>query len=198
MQINSMIPLLLSILTGQAGKKVEKPLPRQGIEGTTRQATERTTAADAARVLKSVSEGDLKISQQPAAGQNLPEFLPLPLKTPLFPESRFFVKNNRDGATETRNDPQANVFIRLRTNQMGILWLSLSAKKESLSLAFYTENEASTQILRDSFPVLTEGLQELGYPTVSVAGITRPGIRSCSDIAPGGKTAGYYLIDLEV
>ncbi|MCL6477957.1 MAG: flagellar hook-length control protein FliK, partial [Peptococcaceae bacterium] len=130
--------------------------------------------------------------------QNLPDFLPLPLKSPLFAESGFYIKNDRENSTGPEEDAHAGIFIRLRTENLGILWISLAAGNEALTLSFFTETEACTEALKDTFPVLSEGLQKLGYTSVNLAGITRPGIRSCSDIATGGNNPAIHILNLEV
>lgn len=199
MQINNMLPVLLEILTGQARQnKVNKPAPRQGADGLARQGAEKTAATAASTEVRNTAEGDLQVSRQPAPGQGLPDFLPLPLRSPLFTDSRFFIKNGREDTPGPGEDRPANVFIRLRTENLGVLWISLAAGNESLALFFYTESETYTVPLKESFPSLVDGLQKLGYTSVNVAGITRPGIKDCSDISPGGTASGSYILDLEV
>lgn len=199
MQINNMLPVLLDILTGQAGQnKANKPAPRQGTDGADRQGAEKPAVTTAATESRNIEEGDLQPARQQAPGQGLPDFLPLPLKSPLFSDSRFFIKNQREESPGAGEDRPANIFIRLRTENLGILWISLAAGGESLALSFYTESESYTVPLKETFPGLVEGLQKLGYTSVNVAGITRPGIKDCSDISPGGTASGSYLLDLEV
>ena len=199
MQISNMLPVLLSILNGQAGQnKVNRAPPGQELGELARQGTEKPSGTAAAVGTAKVDEGDLQAGRHTATGQTLPDFLPLPLKSPLYPESGFFIRNHREAAASAGEDGRTAVFIRLRTENMGILWISLSAVKESLSVSFYTEKDAYTVSVKDSFPALTGTLDKLGYPSASLAGITRPGIRDCSDIAPGGTNTGAYLLDLEV
>lgn len=199
MQISNMLPVLLSILNGQAGQnKVNRAPPGQEMGEVTRQGTEKPSGTAAALGTGKVDEGDLQAGRQTVPGHSLPDFLPLPLKSPLFPESGFFIKNDREAAPGMGEDGRTGVFIRLRTENMGILWISLSAGKESLTVSFYTEKDTYTVSIKESFPALAEALDKLGYPSASLAGITRPGIRDCSDIAPGGKNACAYLLDLEV
>lgn len=202
MHINNMLPVLLDILTGQARQnKVNKAAPRQGTDAVARQGADKTasTAASAASTeVRNTVEGDRQTARQPAPGQGLPDFLPLPLKSPLFTDSRFFIKNEREDTPAAGEDRPASIFIRLRTENLGTLWISLAAGNESLALFFYTENETYTAPLKESFPSLEEGLQKLGYASVNVAGITRPGIKDCSDISPGGTASGSYILDLEV
>lgn len=201
MQINNMLPVLLGMLTGQAGKgKVNKAPPRQGTDEAVRQGADRSQSVSSLAKAGGTGERDIQSpGRQPAApAQALPDFLPLPLKSPLFRESAFYVKNNREESRESPERERTAVFIRLRTSSLGVVWVSMASGRESLAISFFTEKEGYTASLRESFPELEKGLQDLGYASVNMAGITRPGIRDCSDIAPGVKASGIYLLDLEV
>ncbi|MFZ5634362.1 MAG: hypothetical protein ACOY40_16135 [Bacillota bacterium] len=199
MQISNMLPVLLDILTGLSRQNImNRAAPGQETAETARQVAEKTAEAAAVTGTGSAGEGDRQVTGQSSPAHNLPDFLPLPLKSPLFAESGFFIKNDRDNPTATGEGAHTSIFICLRTESLGILWISLAAGNESLTLSFYTETGAYTKALKESFPALVEGLQKLGYPSVNAAGITRPGIRSCSDIAPGGNNPANYILDLEV
>lgn len=201
MQINSMLPVLLNILSGQAGQnKVDKSTSKQEMGEVFRQLVENPSETAVAAGIREAKESDLKQpTQQPAPqGSSLPDFLPLPLRSPLFDESRFFMKNNREEASGREDAAPCNVFVNLRTNSLGSLWIYLSAGKESLTVSFFTEEESFTSLINDSIPGLVEELQKQGYSTVKAAGITRPGIKCCSDIVPGSASTGHYLLDLEV
>lgn len=203
MQINNMIPVLLEILTGQAGQnRVKKTDPGQGAPGQEAGSARLTAGMPAGKTSPAAEKGIAGDTEnqvrQTTAGSGLPDFLPLPLKSPLFTESRFYIKNQREDSRSAGKDGATGVFIRLRTANLGVIWISLSAGGQSLALSFYTENEEYTASLKEIFPVLEEGLQKMGYASVSVAGLTRPGIRDCSDISPGGKYLASYILDLEV
>ncbi|HBV98404.1 MAG: hypothetical protein JL50_20205 [Peptococcaceae bacterium BICA1-7] len=198
MQINSMLPALLNILTGQAGQnKVDKSNSKQGMGEVFREMVENpqsTAATEASRAVKGVNP---RPADQPSPGSNLPDFLPLPLKSPLFTESRFFIKNQREESSG-ENSALCSVFVNLITESMGSLWIYLASGKESLTVSFFTEDESYTRHINQSLPSLLEELKEIGCPQVKAVGITRPGIKSCSDIVPGSKDLGNYILDLEV
>ncbi|KJS01025.1 MAG: hypothetical protein VR68_05925 [Peptococcaceae bacterium BRH_c4a] len=199
MQINNMLPTLLKILTGRIFQnKADKTSPRQGMDELNRQAAQRPSESPAASASGKIGQVDVKITAQPSPGHNLPDFLPLPLKSPLFTESSFFIKNEREELAEANDGSPANVFIRLRTESMGTLWISLTGKDQLISVSFYTGEHPHTQSIKDSLPELVEELKKLGFSSVQAAGITRPGISGLADIAPGINTSGNYLLDLEV
>lgn len=199
MQINNMLPTLLNILTGRTVQnKVDKAGPKQGMDELNKQAAQKPSEYPAASASGKIGPGDAKVTAQPSPGHNLPDFLPLPLKSPLFTESSFFIKNEREERAEATAGSPANVFIRLRTESMGTLWISLASKDQSLSVSFYTGEHSYTVSIKDSLPELVEELKKLGFSAVQADGITRPGISGCADIAPGINTSGNYLLDLEV
>lgn len=199
MQINSMLPALLNILTGQAGQnKVDKSNSKQGMGEIFQELVENPREAAASSAVKNVDGSQSKPAAEPSPGGSLPDFLPLPLKSPLFNESRFFVKNDREESTREAGNSTCSIFINLRTDSMGSLWIYMASGSQSLTLSFYTESDAFTALINESLPVLVEELKKTGYPSVKAAGITRPGIKSCSDIVQGSSTSVNYLLDLEV
>ncbi|MCL4440657.1 MAG: flagellar hook-length control protein FliK [Firmicutes bacterium] len=198
MQINSMLPALLNILTGQAGQnKVDRSNSKQGMGEVFREMVENPQSTAATEASRGVRGTDPRPAEQSSPGSSLPDFLPLPLKSPLFTESRFFIKNPREESSGEESS-HCSVFVNLLTDSMGSLWIYLASGKESLAVSFYTEDESFTSLINQSIPALLEELKKIGYPTVKASGITRPGIKSCSDIAPGSAAPGNYLLDLEV
>lgn len=201
MHIHSLLPILINILNGQTGpQKTDNvvPGPGQDLKPVAVQSPEKTHGNSAVLKTLNSGEGDQTTSRQPTPGHNLPDFLPLPLKSPLFPQSSFFIKNERENPENQGNGHQTNIFINLRTEALGILWVSVTSTEQSLNIYFYTESESFTSAIKEIFDGLTEDLRTLGYPSIKVTGITRPGIRNCQDIAPGSKNSQNYLVDLEV
>ncbi|MFZ5648895.1 MAG: flagellar hook-length control protein FliK [Bacillota bacterium] len=199
MQINNMLPALLNILAGRtAQNRVDKAPPRQDTGEINSQASEKTWKAAGSAGAGKAGEAEIKAPLSPAPGHGLPDILPLPYKSPLFSESRFFIKNDREKQAADAPESPASIFVRLKTDNIGVIWIHLAARSEALSISFYTEEDSYTQIIREGLPDLLEGLRSLGYPDVKAAGITRPGITGCADIAPGLKDSGNHLLDLEV
>ena len=198
MQIGSMLPALLNILTGQAGQnKVDRSNSKQGMGEVFREMVENPQSTAATEASRGVRGTDPKTAEQPSPGSSLPDFLPLPLKSPLFTESRFFIKNQREESSGEESGP-CSVFVNLLTESMGSLWIYLASGKESLTVSFYTEDDSYTRLINQSIPSLLEELKKIGCPSVKAAGITRPGIKSCADIVTGSAGSGNYILDLEV
>lgn len=199
MQISNMLPALLNILSGRTVQnRVERPPAGQDAGEINRQKSGSAGEAAAAPGAGRVGEGEMKAPSSPPAGQALPDILPLPYKSPLFSESRFYIKNDSESSAAAGADIPASLFIRLKTDNLGVIWIHMAAKSESLSITFYSEEDSYTGMIRQDLPDLLEGLRKLGYTGVRAAGITRPGIAGCSDIVPGLKGPGNYLLDLEV
>lgn len=199
MQINNMLPALLNILLERTiQKKVERPTSGQDAGEIKRHAAAGAGEAAATASTGKAGEGEMKAPSSPSAGQALPDILPLPYKSPLFSESRFYIKNDSESTAAAGADIPASLFIRLKTDNLGVIWIHMAAKSESLSITFYSEEDSYTGMIRQDLPDLLEGLRKLGYTGVRAAGITRPGITGCADIVPGLKGPGNYLLDLEV
>lgn len=199
MQINNMLPILLNILNGRSPQnKADKAGPKPGVDELNRPANEKPAETSAAPAVGKIGQGGAKVAAQPSTVHSLPDFLPLPLKSPLFAESSFYIKNHREETEEATPGSAASVFIRLKTESMDTLWISLASEDQSLSVSFYTGEHSYTISIKESFPELVEELKKLGYSAVKAAGITRAGISGCADIAPGITTSGNYLLDLEV
>ncbi|MFZ5595770.1 MAG: hypothetical protein ACOY31_02005 [Bacillota bacterium] len=200
MYIGDMLPLLLDIIGRQAGTRVDKSSPKQGMGELSRQDIKggSLTETAAASGVRSAVKGEATAQSQSSPVQNLPDFIPLPLKSPLFAESRFFIKNDRENPAVTADREPAGVFINLRTENLGNLWIALYAGAGSLTLSFYSDSETSTAHVRGIIPDMVESLKDMGYQSVSAAGITRPGIKSCADLAPGTMDSGAYMLNREV
>lgn len=201
MQINNMLPALLSILNSRAAQnRVDKAPPGHDAGDLDKQRAEKAGEAALSKEAGKVGGSESKGSDlSPRSGHVLPDILPLPYKTPLFPESRFFIKNDRESqAAPNGADGPASVFVRLKTDNLGVIWIHLASKNQALSISFYTQEDSYTGMIREGLPDLVEGLRLLGYPDVRAAGITRPGITGCSDIVPGLSGSPNYLLDLEV
>lgn len=199
MKITNMLPVLLDLFSGRSGQsKMNKPAPGKETVLFGRQELLKTYESYAAGPVRSVARKDVQAAGQPQQTLHLPDYLPLPLKSPLFDESAFYIKNEGETRAGRGNPSHTAIYIRLRTENLGTIWISLTTINESLSLSFFTEAESYTEALQETFPALVEGLQKMGYPSVKTSGITRPGIESCADIASGQHDSASYILNLEV
>jgi hypothetical protein len=146
---------------------------------------------------KSISLEKPAEQSQNKAIQTTPEFLPLPIKSDLYEQAGFFIKNNKEENSSV-DSQQKEVFIRLNTENIGLLWISLAGTEDSLKLILYTEKESYTLMFQEVMPLLLDELKQLGYNKVTANAVTRQGIKSCAEISNSKNPSQLYLIDLEV
>ncbi|BAF58645.1 MAG: flagellar hook-length control protein FliK [Pelotomaculum sp.] len=184
MNINALTGLLLEL----ASQSTSKTTRIAKAEGPPRLPGEAPAAFKSA--LRAAS-GAGPAPEQPAlqkAGQpadeasQLPPFIPLPLRSELFREARFFARTGggRAGKAAARA-PASDVFICLVTENLGRLWAGLSWRDELLSVRYFTENEAASRMLAENFPELKESLQEIGFAEVSLSSLVRGELKAIAE-----------------
>lgn len=198
MQINNMLPFLINILSRQEIQSSVSKTPTGKEAGTLPQQTVEQALETVAAGIDKSNRDDVSVTRQNSPVQTLPDFLPLPLKSPLFTESSFFIKNNRKDSGEQQADSGTEVFLRLRTENLGLIWISLTSRNEYLKVSFFSEDPSYTNHLQEDMPTLMKDLNKLGYPSVTASAFTRQGIRHCADIRGTDTTAEFHLIDREV
>ncbi|NLI11814.1 flagellar hook-length control protein FliK [Pelotomaculum propionicicum] len=105
----------------------------------------------------------------------VPVFLPLPLRSDIFPEARFFVRpeDEKPEAKAAEHDQIMDIFICLITETMGRVWVGLFCRKEYLSVKCFTDQESTNKLLRQNFTPLRESLKEIGFKEVSLTSQAR-------------------------
>ncbi len=178
MPINALTLLLLNLAqnvkTGPASGK-------QGAEGG------RQAATYAAKALETPDTGFLpersaalktKPASEPPPVQP-PALLPLPLRSALFPEARFFAgteDEKQDADASAKSRPVAELLVCLVTQNLGNIWIMLSFRQDSLCVKYFTGEQAASQMLRKNFTLLRAGLKEAGFKEVSLSTQTRAGL----------------------
>lgn len=111
--------------------------------------------------------------QKPEQPFSAPSFIPLPLRTGLFQEARFFARlgEGKTGAGAGREAEE--FFICLITKNLGRIWVGISCHNDFLSVKCFTDQETSNKILRKHFPPLREDLKTIGFNEVSLTSQTR-------------------------
>lgn len=104
---------------------------------------------------------------------SIPPFIPLPLRSELFQEARFFArlgeeKTNADGGREAEV-----FFICLITENLGRIWIGVACRNDFLSVKCFTDQEGSNIILRQNFSPLREELKTIGFSEVSLTSQAR-------------------------
>ncbi len=169
MNINSIATILSELAYQQ--KNVAAPAAR--VEGIP-QVREATTALREALEGESVKNTALQSARTETPQQKteqsfpLPAFIPLPLRTDLFPEARFFARHGeeKEGAGVDRETEE--VFICLITENLGRIWVGIAVRNDLLSVKYFTGREDLNQVLRQNFPTLREELKSIGFSRVSL------------------------------
>lgn len=169
MNINGLTTLLLE-LANQGSGKIS---PAAKAEGVTRI---RDVTLAGKKALEGTDTGhpagqSTRVEAKQTAEQPVhsPAFTPLPLRSDLFREARFFA---RFGGEKTRTiaprEPATEIFVCLVTENLGRIWVGLSCRNNSLSVKHFTDNEPTSKILKEHFPPLRENLKEIGFTEISL------------------------------
>lgn len=126
-------------------------------------------------------------------------FVPLPLRTPLYEDARFYWKL-KDFSAKVEENGDAKVIFSIHTNTLGLLWFSVSAhSNQVLAVQCVTENNCSAEVLRANSPEMQQELAHLGYAQVVVSCRVQPGIRNIADLDPDfANGAQPTLLDVQV
>lgn len=172
MNINSITSILLE-LTYQ-NNNVSKPSARtEGVSPVRDLTTAAGEALEAESVKNSVSQSARAETQQKTEQPfSVPSFIPLPLRTDLFQEARFFARLG-DEKTEGGVREAEEFFICLATENLGRIWVGIACRSDFLSVKCFTDQEASNKILRQHFPPLREDLKTIGFSEVSLTSQAR-------------------------
>lgn len=175
MNINGLTTLLLD-LANQSGSKVSPAVKTESVARVRDAAASGKKALEAAvdtgRPAGQPARIDTKQTAEPPA--HPPAFTPLPLRSDLFQETRFFARlgGQKAGAT-TAEEPAAEIFICLVTENLGRVWVGLSSRNDFLSVKCFTDNEPSSKILKENFTPLRENLKEIGFTEISLTSRAR-------------------------
>lgn len=169
MNINA-ITTILQELIYQSSQKAS-PMARP--EGVT-QVRDLTVAsqkiAEAADIGSSVEQpGQVNAEQTTEQPFTVPAFVPLPLRSELFPEARYFARIGEDKTKpKTHKEVIEEIFICLFTEKLGQIWIGLACQKDYLHVTCYTEQKMANQIIRENSPHLREDLKTVGFKEVSL------------------------------
>lgn len=181
MNINALALLLLDF-----AKQNSKISPAARAEGTAGARGAAGTPKNAAKILNT---GPLperapasEAKQAPEQPAQPPAFAPLPLRSALFPEARFFARVGKEKPGSNAGAQQvAELFICLVTENLGRIWVALFCRKDFLSVKYFTSNSAASKTLRENFPSLREDLIEAGFKEVSLSSQTRAELGAIAD-----------------
>jgi hypothetical protein len=120
--------------------------------------------------LQSAPAETLQKAEQPFS---IPAFIPLPLRTELFQEARFFARLGEDKTNTGAARETEEIFICLITENLGRIWVGVSCRNDFLSIKCFTDREDSNKILRQNFSPLREDLKTIGFKEVSLSSQAR-------------------------
>lgn len=185
---------LLSELANRNINKISPPGKTDGAAGL------REAVNPGKKVLEALTTGTLekqapraetKQTAEPVVQQ--PAFTPLPLRSGLYPEARFFARmEERKDTSAADSAPVTEIFIQVVTGHLGHIWINLSSQHNYLSVKYFTDNEDTSKILRENFPPLREDLKTIGFPEVSLTSQARAALgRLTEELLP--KFEAYLL-----
>jgi len=100
------------------------------------------------------------------AFQDAPVLIPLPVKTPLFAEARFYVQQEREERAGNIKKTGIILLIILNTVSLGLLRLFLNHKDNDLVIQWITQTDEARNCLQQGFSELKKEIIDLGYTTV--------------------------------
>ncbi len=172
MNISGLANLLLELAT-QAGSRVAPPPRAEGV-GKVRGPGEPVQKA-LVTPLEGKERGVLpQPEQHTAPAVENPAFVPLPLRSELYPDARFYARFPQEKPAGSNSAPVApTVFLCLVTENLGTLWFGLTLRDSGLFVNCFTESEEANRTLRENFSLLREELLSSGFSTVSLSSCRR-------------------------
>jgi len=196
------INLLTNLLFEMTNRNINKVSPAPKPEGA---ASTRDAMALGKKVLEALDSSQpeklaARVETKPGIETtvNSPAFTPLPLRSELFPEARFFARLNERSAADSAavDRPVTEIFVHIDTDNMGHIWINLSWQGNFLSVKYFTENENSSKILRENFSPIRADLKEIGFNEVSLTSQARAGLGGLTnELLPKFEA---YLLNKEI
>ena len=174
MNINT-LTVLLQELAYQSKSKIMPTAKAESI------AQVKDAAIAGAKMAKTTSAGPATERHPAAETKQLEErpfqpmaFTPLPLRSSLFREARFFARvGEKKAGKGSVGETSDEVFIRLITKNLGRVWVGLTCKKDYLSVKYFTDCKTANKILRENFSPMREELKTIGFTEVSITSQAR-------------------------
>lgn len=208
MQINNLLPVLLELLLcGEANRenksKIAHPSNRQQLSraqpnpsGPAQHTEQSKPAGRNKTVLENInhsSPGQVTTNKESGDPQSELIFLPLPLKSELFPDARFY-KQITDGERSRQgdNEKQNRLVFGLNAPSLGELYFLVVQQENNLSIKCAASKLQTVNVLREGFTGLKEKLHRLGWKKIhcSCIQVKNPGEQ------PGVTPSGF--IDFKI
>lgn len=160
MQISGVIPILLNIILSEQQDQKQGQIARELL------AAKET--AKAAEVLTKGTAQEAPAQHARGHEASDPLLLPLPLKTPLYPETQFYVLRKQGEQKKEQNAAaeESGVVFSLSTHSMGSLFFYLTVKEDAINIACHAESEQFAARLAAHSGELKEQVQKTGFKQV--------------------------------
>ncbi len=148
---------------------------------------EQSLAAETAKEMSKIKRPtEAKPTDKPTTAERpeQPPYVPLPLRTPLYEDARFYWKL-KELSAKVQENGEAKVIFSVNTDTLGTLWFTLTSQESKyLSVQCLTEASLVAEVFRGSSELLQRELTEAGYENVVVSCRIQTGIRSIADLDP--------------
>ncbi|KJS14370.1 MAG: hypothetical protein VR67_00325 [Peptococcaceae bacterium BRH_c8a] len=188
MQISAIVPILLNILLSEQQNQKQAPREQVAFRDVMQAQLTRPSAAN--------TETTTAAPQHRAGESSEPVLMPLPLRSPLFPDTQFYAFRRRDEEKQGQKgeDGETGIVFSLGTASLGRLFFMLVRKAEAISITCHTENGAIAGRLNTRAEELKKQIQAIGFEQVTFR---------CTVLDPNlvKPTAGFSspgLLDLKV
>lgn len=187
MQINALLPVLLQLLLSGEASRGNKSNHFQPPASEKQESRVQPNPAAPARYPQShsasrrntqpvgisySSPGQLTTGKESIDPQGEFIFLPLPLKSEIFPEAKFYkqiIDRNEYQRDKGNNEEQYRIVLGLNTTGLGELCFLVWQKGNFLSVKCAASRSQTVQIIREKFPDLKESLARLGWDYVNLS-----------------------------
>lgn len=174
MNINAITSILLE-LTYQNSSVTSPATRTAGVSHVREATTAAREALEAGSVKASAQQATRTEAPQQKTDQPfpVPAFIPLPLRSDLFQEARFFARLGEEKEAAGTGREAEELFICLITENLGRIWVGVAGRGDYLSVKCFTDQEIANKILRQNFPPLREDLKTIGFSEVSLTSQAR-------------------------
>jgi len=158
MQVSSLLPILLNIILSE--QQQQKQVPGEQIVNKTVPRPQ-LLSADTVKAETETPRARLMEDGEPI-------LLPLPLKTPLFPDTQFFIFRKPNDANHKQKKGETGIVFSLTTASLGQLFFILTLRGDTaINIVCHTENEKFTSRLTARAEELKQQVQELGFEQIT-------------------------------
>jgi len=188
MQISAIVPILLNILLSEQQNQKQAPRGQVAFKDVIQAQLTQPSAAN--------TETANAAPQHRSGESSEPMLMPLPLRSPLFPDTQFYAFRRLDEEKHGRKgeEGETGIVFSLGTISLGRLFFMLLRKAEAISITCHTENGTVAERLNTRAEELKKQVQDIGFEQVTFR---------CTILDPNlvKPTAGFSspgLLDMKV